>query len=301
MSRSFLVSFLALTLSTSLGCGSSSDDQPANTTTDTGTPTTDSNVATDSGSGKDTGTPADTGSMGGDGGLICVADLPASFTCDAWSAPAGSTSCSESDLEDYVATCIQADTTAAPSSACTAWKAAHGACTTCLEAWSYDMNKIYPDDWLCDEAIVPGCGKARNCEYSCLQDVCGDCDPSSPAPGDAGASGLSELGYCNEMQSADGGKCWTVASKQAADCVMKPELAPCNITQYYSNTTDLTKLKSEVLRVLRGACRDNKDWTNSSSAGGDAGTDSGSDSGATDGGAADSGATDGAATDAAAG
>lgn len=265
MNRSITFLSLALLLSGSSAC-SSSEDAPVSPV-DSGA--ADSVVA-DSSPAVDTGkVTIDSGS--GETSGSCAEDLATDYACPTFDKAAPSAACSEAVLQDFASKCVVADFSVGAD--CAAWKAANTACNTCVEAWSFDKGKVYPDDWQCYEKVSAGCGGALSCEYDCYDTVCSSCDDT-------------EYGSCADDATKSGGRCYDLASKKADTCRGDMANAPCNATQYYANAPDLTKLKTEVVRILRGACRDNGDFSKSDTTGGDAGV--------TDSGATDSGATDAA-------
>jgi hypothetical protein len=261
---------LALLLSGSVAC-SSSDDAPV--TEDTGTVVDSS--------------PVDTGKVVTDTGsetapMSCAEDLPQGYACPTVTKAASSSACSEAALQAFATACVQADLSVGPD--CAAWRAANAACNTCVEAWSFDDGKVYPDDYVCYEYIKTGCGSAIACEADCYDTVCTSCSDT-------------EYGPCADEATKMGGRCYELASKTAGPCFDDPKAAPCDVTQYYvaKEDIDLAKLKTEVVRLLRGACRDNGDFTKTDSAGtGDAGTgDTGTGDAATDSGTPSDAASDG--------
>lgn len=259
--RSHLPLF-ALALFTLAGCGSSEEATPitdsgtgADAVVDTGKPSTDS--ATDTGSAA----------------VACEEPVPADFACAEPVKGTGATTCTEAMLQDFVANCL-ADDLSVPST-CAAWKTANAACASCVANWSWSEipGSVYPDDYKCYWGIMDAsCAKATNCSFDCQAATCGSCDDT-------------EQGACLDSVTGEGGKCWDVASKTAEGCFEKYDLANCNVDEIYSAAPDLTKMRAEILRFYRGACRDNANWTNSNSAG-DAGV---SDSGATETGGSDGG------------
>jgi hypothetical protein len=253
MYRSISFLSLSLLLSGSVAC-SSSDPAPA-APADTGS-AADSTPATDSKSDVNPGPEV---------GPSCADDLPSGYSCPTFEAAAPSTACTEDMLQAFATACVQDDLSVGAD--CAAWKAANTACNTCVEAWSFDKGKVYPDDYQCYEKVSPGCGGALACEYDCFDTVCSACDQTT-----------DEYNTCADEATKTGGRCYDLASKKADTCRADSKAAPCDVTQYYTDKPDLTKLKAEIVRVLRGACRDNGDFSKSDSAGTptDAGTDTGS-------------------------
>ncbi|MGZ3423566.1 MAG: hypothetical protein ACXVEF_30990 [Polyangiales bacterium] len=272
MYRSISFLSLALLLSGSVAC-SSTTDNGGTATGDTGTGSDTSTGTTDSA----TDTKSDV-NLGPEVLPGCAEDLATDYACPTFAPAAPSTACTEAMLQDLAVKCVKTDFSVGPD--CAAWKAANAACSTCVEAWSFDMGKVYPDDYQCYDKIIPGCGGALSCELDCSDTVCSSCDMMS-----------SEYDNCVTEATKSGGRCYDLASKKADTCRADTKAAPCDATQYYTSTPDLTKLQAEIVRLLRGACRDNGDWSKSDSAGGDAGTsDTGTDSGSATDSATDAGA-----------
>jgi hypothetical protein len=248
MSRTSLLPFaLVLTL---IGCGS--DDEPA-VATDTGV-----DAVVDTAKVPDTTPPPS-----------CESELSSNFECVAPIKVAGETTCSEEALQGLIESCLAADITV--PSECAAWKAANAACATCVRRWHWTAipGEIYPDDYKCYWAIMDDtCAKNVNCMFDCQDEVCAECDRARDS------DGTSEIGRCYSANEQAGSKCWDVAAQAGMACFQSHDTAGCNVNEIYKDTADLTTLKSQVLRFLRGACRDNGDWTRSEEAG-DAGVDSG--------------------------
>jgi hypothetical protein len=105
---------------------------------------------------------------------------------------------------------------------------------------------------------------------------------------------------CFNTVSAPGGACYDLAGKAGNECLDKTEMARegCNVNEIYESSPNLDTLKQQVVRYLRGACRDNGNWTNSANPldGGvsDTGSDVGSDTAVTDSGSDTATATDAA-------
>jgi len=262
--------FALFTLSTA--CSSPSETAVSDAATDTG-------VAADTAT--DTKTPVtDTGTPP----ITCEQALPSDFACAEPLKGTGATTCTETMLTEFVQKCL-ADDLSVPST-CAEWKTANAACATCVADWSWSEipGKVYPDDYKCYWGIMdPACAKASNCSFDCEFATCGDCDTAT-----------SERDDCIASVTSAGGKCYAVASKTADECFKKYNLDNCNVDEIYAQAPDLTKMREEILRFYRGACRDNGKWENSTSAG-DAGT---SDTGSTDATTSDTGSSD-SATDAA--
>lgn len=253
----FRHSFFALALVTlNAGCGSSEPDVAATTDAAVDAPVDTGKVDT----GKvDTGT-AEVAPLPG-----CETELPSSFMCTAPTKTAGKTTCTDAALLDMVEKCLKADITV--PSTCTEWKTANPACASCVADWSWDAKpgKIYPDDYKCYWSTFDApCAKSVNCLYACQEEVCAEC-------------GDEEVNDCYDDARKTGGRCYTIAGKEAATCfsTFDAKLAGCDVSEIYADSPSLTTLKEEILRFYRGACRDNADWTNATMAAGDAGTDTG--------------------------
>ena len=260
--------------------------------------------------------PKDTGKVPGDTApVICdKTPLDSTFKCAAPTAvqkggpPA--TSCTEDMLQEYATKCLTADLKI--GSTCGDFKAAHPECATCIANWSFDTlipGKIYPDRDKCFYKVMDDtCGTAFNCMFACDTAVCGDCDNTAGT----GADGVvSEQQDCVNRERKRGGTtvpkgaCYDVAAGVALKCLSDDAaiIDPCVISELFTPTgaggkIDLTSLQRESVIFMRGACRDNGNWTNSSSTCTtppcDAGpTDAGSDSATTDTGTDAADATDG--------
>jgi hypothetical protein len=265
--------------------GCSSDPTPA--------AATDAGTDTPVDSGTDT-KPTDTGAPP----ITCEQAVPSDFACVAPTKATGKTVCTEAMLQELADKCLAADISV--PSACAEWKTAYADCATCVGAWSWEgiPGKIYPDDYLCYWAIMDdACGKNVNCMFSCEESVCADCDRTP------GSDGESEAYKCYTAQEKEGSKCWDVAAKEGTACFTTFDTKPCDVSEIYKETADLTNLKKQVVHFLRGACRDNGSWANADSAGdagvpdADAASEASTDS-ATDSAVTDSAVTDSAADDA---
>ena len=270
------------------GCSSNSDSGGSTPATETGTPPTDSAADTakppgDSAKPDGVVPPSDTKPT------VCDQTLASDFKCVAPKVVAGSTACSEAMLQDFAEKCLSADLKVPAT--CAAWKSANAACNTCVEAFSIDPasipGKVIPDRDKCYYDVFDAkCSLAVACYFDCGSAVCTDCDQTK---GSGTKATTSEYDDCWSRVHFAGsasrpkGQCYDIASKTAkTECFSGPfDINPCIINELYSPTgaggkIDLPTLKTEVTIFLRGACRDNANWTNSSS-GGDAGvTDSAS-------------------------
>ena len=99
------------------------------------------------------------------------------------------------------------------------------------------------------------CGKLQLCNTDCYETVCADCDHWT---GTGKTASTSEFGDCvKDAQFAGStttaaGRCYNVASKdyKAAGCTTDPVVGGC----------------TDVVQFFRGACRDNANWSNMTSA-----------------------------------
>ena len=274
--------FTALAISG--GC-SSSDNNNDNGGGDTGTTedsSVDTKVSTDSKTDtkKDT-TPVDTAPYS------CAAPLPADFKCDPptiTGKPASA--CSEDDLQSFVTACIAASF--GVGSGCSAWISAHSACNACISGFSFATSsggpKVYPDRDQCFYQFFDDtCKTDWNCMFECDQAVCNSadtpCDTSAGSGADA-ASSNSEYQDCVNAERAHGGTvvpkgvCYDVAAGAAlytcypklpgtaTYCVVNEEFTPSGP----GGAPDLTSMRSEIVEYLRGACRDDGDWTHAEDA-----------------------------------
>jgi hypothetical protein len=248
------------------GCGSHSDDTTPSTETETETDTGVADVATDTQK-----PPVDAATETAPTG--CETAVPSDFTCPEPKKGTPATSCTEAMLEDFVQKCLATDLSV--PSTCDAWKAANPACAGCISSFALSaLGHVYPNSSKCRWGIMdPACATASNCTYYCQQAVCASCDVI-PGP-----SGKSDSDLCAESVSLAGGKCWEVSAQKADECSKKYDLDNCNVDEMYAPSPNLTKMQQQILRLYRGACRDNGNWTNATSAGGDAGTSDAADAG----------------------
>jgi hypothetical protein len=253
------IPFFALVLvGFAAGCGSNSDDSAPATETDAG-------VVADT--APDTQKPpADAAAETAPS--TCESALPSDFACVEPEKGTPATTCTEEMLADFVQKCLATDLSV--PSTCDAWKTANPACATCVASfsWSEIDGQVYPDDYKCYWGIMdPACAKAANCTWDCEAAACGDCDSSTPD-----GAGKTESDYCVASVTNAGGKCYAVAAQKSAECFKTYKLDNCNVDEIYSDSPNLTTMQQQILRFYRGACRDNGNWTNATSAGGDAGT-----------------------------
>ena len=230
------------------------------------------------------------------GPVVCDQPLSADFACGKVTRLAGSTNCTEAALQAYTAACWKpmggTDTT------CKKWKSDYASCSTCVTSWTYSTSGSPNRDACYYARMTDTCANAVKCYFDCIGEVCADCDSSA---------GSKENSDCQKRAQAKSpkGLCYDIAYKTAGTCFDSVLLDPCIVNELKTPTggtdagasADPTKLTDELLQFFRGACRDNADWTNATSAtSGDAGTvvDSGGDAGAT----VDSGAEASATADA---
>jgi hypothetical protein len=206
--------------------------------------------------------------------LSCEEEVPSDFACTAPTKVAGQTVCTEAALQELAEKCLNADVTV--PAACAEWKAAHAACATCVGAWSWSAisGKIYPDDYLCYWAVMDDtCGKSVNCWFECNDTVCAECDREPDS------TGTSDSNRCYTAQESAGSKCWDVAGKAGTACFEKFDTSGCNVNEIYKSSPNLDEMKKQIVRLLRGACRDGGNWANAESPGDAGPADSGSDTG----------------------
>jgi len=277
--------FTLAILSTLVGCSSS--DPPATgapvdggsdtATTDTKMPAPDTK-------------PQDTGS-----GTIACKEPVDDVVCLAPLKAAGQTACNDAMLMDLAEKCLGADIKV--PTACADWKAANAACASCVKAWSWSAEAggpagdIYPDDWKCYWSVFDApCAKSVNCMFDCQYTACGNCE-----------SGSAERRNCFDSVSKAGGECYDLAAKDGNACfeTFKTPLEGCNVDEMYAAMPNVDTLKQQVVRFLRGACRDGGNWTNSANPLDGGVTDTGTDTATGDTSAADSATSDSATSDAA--
>jgi hypothetical protein len=205
--------------------------------------------------------------------------------CTAPTKGVGQTVCNDAMLADLAEKCLAEDISV--PAACAEWKAANAACASCVAAWSWSPSQggpsgaIYPDDYRCYWTVMDApCAKAASCMFDCEFTACGNCMDSA------------DRAACYDGVASPGGACYDLASKEGKACFDKfdMQLKGCNVDEIYEGSPDLATLKQQVVRFLRGACRDNGVWTNAENpSGGDAGV---TDSGSTDSGTAVTDAAD---------
>lgn len=250
-----VTSLLVLGASSCFGCD---DPQPlvaegTDATADTGT--RDSGV-------RDTGSPSDTGwrDTGELLGRTCEQPLPAKFACPTAKPKVGQTVCTDAMLEQF-SSCFGPD---ASSTKCSAAQKNFPECSKCVLGEWIAESRI--DTAACVLALAPKdpCATAVTCNVACFVTACSLCDMVA---GSGRKAPASEYDDCLENVQLAGsstkpkGACYDLASKDAAICGARPELAVCFI-----------KTKSDLLPFYRGACRDGGDWSRATAA-----TDAGSD------------------------
>ena len=195
----------------------------------------------------------------------CVQPLPADFACKAPASKPGKSVCTDAMLDEFL-NCFGSD---GSYTKCAAAIKAYPDCQTCvLKDWLW-KNSI--DTAACIATVAPKdpCATVVRCNTDCLGTVCpvDDCDST---PGSGSTATRSQLDECwGDAQFAGStlkakGACYEVASKGYAECAARSDLAVCIVTT-----------KPEVLRFLRGACRDGGDWTKSTTGTTDAGEEAG--------------------------
>jgi hypothetical protein len=227
------------------GCGG--EDPPETVTpADTGT------AVVDSGPGDtkmpDTN-PADTAP------IRCDQPVGADYTCPAAPSKAGATVCTDTALNEILTACFGS---AATATTCGAWQKKYPDCDKCaLNTWLFttEDGRGFLDYPACMQKVDPasGCGVAGNCWNDCRETVCGECDDTERSACETRARRSSAT------DTVPKGSCYENSYKKYNECTKDPKFASC-ITP---------------IEFLRGACRDNGDWTNAKidKSGGDAGTD----------------------------
>jgi hypothetical protein len=259
------------------GCSSSSEPGAA---ADTGT-TDDTAVATDTAPIGDTAPKTDTKVPTDGAPLVCdKLPLDPAFKCEAPTATQKggppSTVCTEEMLQEYATKCIAADYKVGAS--CGDFKSAHPECATCIGNWALDASiipgKVYPDRDKCWYKILPdACSTSINCMFKCDDAVCADCDKSAGS----GVDGKnSEYQLCVNRERKKGGTtvpkgaCYDLATGAALQCLTdnSDKIDPCFVAELFSPSgtgghPDVAAMQRESVVFMRGACRDNGDWTKS--------------------------------------
>jgi len=214
---------------------------------------------------------------------LCDQELPVDFACvPATNRPAPKTTCTEQQLQDLVKACVGDDISKTPVG-CSAWKAANAECAACTTAFSLTgySSRAIPDRNMCYWAVFDdACDKALNCSFDCQGLVCDGCSTepnSSPDGKTTEYSDCTARARSNATSSRPKGKCYDVASKEAAGCLDKVDVDPCYVDELWTPTgtggrPDPILIRQQIVEFYRGACRDGGDWTNRFTAG-DAGVD----------------------------
>ncbi len=211
------------------GCGS--EDPPAAATpadtgtADTGTPDTkvpDTN-------------PPDTAP------IRCDQPVGADYMCPPAPNKAGATVCNDLALNTLLTACFGSTSTEA---ACTKWRKDYAECDKCaLGTWLYTTasGAGFLDYPACMQKIDPasGCGAAGECWNDCRETVCGECD---------------------DMEKT---ACETRARRSSATATIPKGSCYENSYKKYNECTKDAKFENCIspLEFLRGACRDNGNWT----------------------------------------
>jgi hypothetical protein len=229
--------------------------------------------------------------------ILCDLELPTDFACvPATNRPAPKTTCSEQQLQDLVKACVGDDISKTPSG-CSAWKAANPECAQCTTAFSLTgySSRAIPDRNMCYWVVFDdACDKALNCSFQCQSDVCGECSSepnSSPDGKTTEYSDCAARARSNATSTRPKGKCWDIASKEAAACLDKVDVKVCYVDEYWTPTgaggkPDPVLMRQQIVEYYRGACRDGGDWTYrfSPNPGGDAGVSDAASDAVSDGG-----------------
>jgi hypothetical protein len=204
---------------------------------------------------------------------------------------AGSSDCTSQAIEEYPVACIDSGWPTKLAAGCAAWQAKYASCFTCIKNWSPAQTNVavgaLPDRDACFFAIfrstafktanptLTDCAKNVKCNWDCQEAVCGGCDQTT-ALDDAGTT---EFSNCATSASAKGGTavprgaCYDVAGATANKCFNAPsDLTNCIVSEAFTPTGtggkfDVAKVQQQMKVVLRGACRDNGDWSNATDAG----------------------------------
>jgi hypothetical protein len=257
--------------------------------------------------------------------LTCDQPLDSTFACKDPATKAGSTDCTSQAIEEFPVACIDSSWPAKLATGCTAWQAKYASCFTCIKTWSLAQSGIalgaLPDRDACFFSVfhstafktanptLTDCSKNVQCNWDCQQAVCGSCDTTAADP----VTGATEFSTCATNSGKKGGTvvkkgaCYDIATSQANSCFTAAGdgLNNCIVSEAYTPTgtggkIDVAKIKEQMKVVLRGACRDNGDWSNATDAGytiPDAGGETGSDTGTTTETGTDAGTDTATATD----
>jgi hypothetical protein len=277
------------------GCSSSGETTPTDDTgvVDTGVADTKKETAP-----VDTAVPlCDDPSAVADGGL----------TCKDVTTPVGGTACDSQALQDWATACVGSQWPTTAAAGCAAWKAAHPACQTCLQGWSFVQSGlpqgIYPDRDKCFFSVfrstafttanptLGDCAKIVSCSFDCQEAVCAACDNTTPDD-----KGNTEMSDCINRAIKKGGTavprgaCYDIAAGKANSCfgaTEGPSINDCIVAEANNPTgtggaLNIPVLQEQLKFFYRGACRDNADWANAADAGvttSDAGSETGSETG----------------------
>lgn len=255
---------------------------------------------------------------------ICDQPLESTFACTAPTAKVGSTDCTSQAIEEFPIACIDSTWPGKLASGCAAWQAKYASCFTCIKTWSLAQSGLalgaLPDRDACFWSVfnstafktanptLTDCSKNVQCNWDCQEAVCGSCDTTAQDP----ITGDTEFSICATNAGKKGGTvvpkgaCYDVATKNANTCFTAAgdTLNNCIVSEAYTPTgtggnVDIAKIKEQMKVVLRGACRDNADWSNANDAGytiPDAGGETGSETGSDTGTAAETGSDAGTDT-----
>jgi hypothetical protein len=226
---------------------------------------------------------------------LCDEDLSSDFMCALPTKRATPTKdCTEDQLQAMVTACIADPISKTPAS-CSPWKAANGACATCVGAFAatYYAARVIPERNQCYWALMDdSCDKALNCSFDCQDNVCTTSDTTLGTGADGKTSAYRDCAVrarSNAVGSKPKGRCWDIASKAANDCLAATDVTPCILDELGNSTPDIPTLKGQVVEYLRGACRDGGDWSNRTSP-----TPKGADAGTSDAATSDSASSDAA-------
>lgn len=243
--------------------------------------------------------------------FTCDQPLDGTFACTDPATKAGSTDCTSQAIEEFPVACIDSSWPSKLAAGCAAWQTKYASCFTCIKSWSLAQSGIalgaLPDRDSCFWSVfrstafktanptLTDCSKQVQCNWDCQEAVCGACDTSTPDP----VTGNTEFDDCTTRAAKKGGSvvpkgvCYDVASSKANGCFTAAgsALNNCIVSEAYTPTgtggkIDVAKIKEQMKVVLRGACRDNADWSNANDAGytipdagGETGTETGTDTG----------------------
>ncbi len=203
---------------------------------------------------------------------LCDLALSSDFSCaPAVNRPAPKTTCTETQLQDLVKACVGDDISKTPTG-CSAWKAANPECASCTTAFSLTgfSSRAIPDRNMCYWAVFDdACDTALNCSFQCQAEVCAECSSESGSSPDGKTTEYSDCtarARSNATSARPKGKCWDIASKDAAACLDKVDVDVCYVDEYWNPTGaggkyDPVLMRQQIVEFYRGACRDGGDWT----------------------------------------